>query len=198
MYQQINLYQPVFRRQRKVFSAATLLQVMLIAAIVLLGMYLHARWTLGHLQTTVDNLAGQYRQLEAQLGDLENPQAAGSVDVLDEVRRLQQTIDQRQTLLDGLARLAIRDNHAFGDFFEVLATRITPGLWLTGLSLTDDGTTELRGAALDPELVPRYLQDMPRQPRFSELQQGSVHISREDPGNAAVQFVLSSSPREML
>ena len=74
MYQQINLYQPVFRRQRKVFSAATLLQVLLIAAIVLLGMYLHARWTTGRLQTTVDNLSGQYQQLEAQLGSLENPQ----------------------------------------------------------------------------------------------------------------------------
>ncbi len=50
MYQQINMYQPVFRRQRKIFSAATLLKIVAMAAVLLLALYAHARWTLNGLQ----------------------------------------------------------------------------------------------------------------------------------------------------
>ena len=198
MYQQINLYQPVFRRQRKALSAATLLQVLLIAAAMLLGVFLHTQWTVNSLRSTADALASQYRHLETQLGNLENPHQSAADAVLDEVRRLQATIDARQALLERLARLTINDSHAFGDFFETLATLTTPGLWLTGIRLDMDGTTEIRGSAMDPALVPRYLQDMPAQTRFHTLLRGSVHITRDDPDNPAVDFVLSSTDREAL
>ncbi len=37
MRQQINLYQPVFRRERKVFSAVAMIQVLALVFVALLG-----------------------------------------------------------------------------------------------------------------------------------------------------------------
>jgi Tfp pilus assembly protein PilN len=198
MYQQINLYQPVFRRQRKVFSAATLLQIIVIAAVLLLGFFVHAQWTMNGLDSTVASLSTQYQQLEARLGILENAGSDGGFDVPGEVARLQQTLRERQALLDSFTRLDFRENIAFSEFFETLARRTLPGLWLTGISLTEDGETELRGSTLNPTLVPRYLQAMPDQPRFIALHQGSVHLSRADPKKPAVTFKLSSNAGEEL
>ncbi len=194
MYQQINLYQPVFRRQRKVFSAVTLLQISGVVAVLLLGFYLHARWTLHSLDTTVASLSTQYQQLENQLGYLE--QDSAGLDVGAEVEQLQQTLDQREALLENFARLDLRDSTAFSEFLETLARRTQPGLWLTGINLTEEGDTELRGSTLDPTLVPRYLQAMPDQPRFIALHQGSVHLTRTDPEITAVDFTLSSDTDE--
>ena len=194
MYQQINLYQPVFRRQRKVFSAVTLLQIIGVVAMLLLGFYLHARWTLHSLDTTVASLSTQYQQLENQLGYLEKDSTG--LDAGAEVEKLQQTLDQREALLENFARLDFRDSTAFSEFLETLARRTQPGLWLTGINLTEDGDTELRGSTLDPTLVPRYLQAMPDQPRFIALHQGSVHLTRTDPEITAVDFTLSSDSDE--
>ena len=38
MYQQINLYQPIFRKQRQIFSAVTMLQALGVVAVALLGL----------------------------------------------------------------------------------------------------------------------------------------------------------------
>jgi Tfp pilus assembly protein PilN len=197
MYQQINLYQPVFRRQRKVLSALTLLQVLVVAAVVLLVFFLQARWTLGGLDSTAVSLSNQYQQLEARLGILENTGDLARASVKSEAERLQSTIDERRTLLERFSRLTIRDSNGFAEFFETLARRSIPGLWLTGIVLTEEGETEIRGSTLDPTLVPRYLQDMPEEPRFIALHQGSVHLSRDDPSNPHVNFVLKSTPEAL-
>ena len=198
MYQQINLYQPVFRRQRKVFSAVTLLQIGAISGVLLLGFYVHAQWTMNGLESTVASLSTQYQQLEARLGILENAGSEDGFDVAGEIERLQRALHERQALLDSFSRLEFRKSTAFSEFFETLARQTLPGLWLTGISLTEDGETELRGSTLNPTLVPRYLQEMPDQPRFIPLHQGSVHLTRADPEKPAVTFKLSSNAGEEL
>ena len=57
MHQQINLYQPVFRRQHKVFSAVTLAQMVAVVLVLLLAILGHTRWNFagrrGSCQTAV-------------------------------------------------------------------------------------------------------------------------------------------------
>jgi hypothetical protein len=197
MYQQINLYQPVFRRQPRVFSALTLLQILGLASVVLFGFYLQASWTLNSLGSTVDSLSAQYRQLEARLGTLETTGNDNTASAQLEIARLQASLDERQSLLDNFSRLRFRESSAFGEFFETLATRTLPGLWLTGIRLTEDGETEIRGASVNPMLVPRYLQEMPAEPRFTALHNGSIQLARDDPARPAVSFILSSTREEL-
>ena len=50
---------------------------------------------------------------------------------------------------------------------------------------------------MDPTLVPRYLQGMPAEPRFSALHSGSIQLTRDDPARTAVSFILSSNREEL-
>ncbi len=199
MYQQINLYQPLFRRQQKILSAVTLLQVLAAVVALLLGIYGHARWQLAELERTQSALQLQYQQLEARLDMLET--AAPSTEHLAleaEIEQLQLTILERKELLSRLDRLPVGRSPGFAQFFEDLARQWSPGLWLTGVRLTRDGETELRGATLNPKLVPRYLQQLPDQPRFRSLNQGFVHLTRPEPDSREIEFVLIGREPEKL
>ena len=191
MYQQINLYQPVFRQQRKIFSAVALLQVLGAVTVLLLGIYGHARWQLAGLERTADALQLQHQQLDRRLAKLEAaPPSPEHVALEAEIARLQRTILERRELLGRFDQLQIGSSPGFGQFFEALARQSSPGLWLTGVRVTQNGETELRGATLNPKLVPRYLQQLPDQPRFRSLNHGSVHLSRPAPGSTEIEFVL--------
>ena len=72
MHQQINLYQPVFRKQQKVFSALTLLQISAAVLVLLILVTGHARWTLNDMRGTSRTLDAQLNTLKQQLGILED------------------------------------------------------------------------------------------------------------------------------
>ena len=42
--QQVNLYQPIFRKQKKVFSARALVQAVVLVAVALGGIFGYSRW----------------------------------------------------------------------------------------------------------------------------------------------------------
>ncbi len=194
MYQQINMYQPVFRRQRKIFSAATLLMILVMATVLLLSVYLHARWTLHGLQRTSADLTLNYRQLDARLVVLEADDASAAIAAAGNgIATLQEQISERTALLERIDRLAIDTAAGFGEIFETLARQDVPGLWLTAVELDQDGNTEIRGATLDPKLVPRYLQLMTQEPRLALLNNGTVSLTRPEPDQAEIDFRLSYS-----
>jgi hypothetical protein len=146
------------------------------------------------LQRTATALGQQYQQLETQLTVLETvKQPVADETVEAEIGALQDTILEHQALLAKIEQLAIRPNPGFGAFLEVLARHTLPGLWLTGIELREGGDVELRGTARDPQLVPRYLQQLPDEPRFKALRQGSVNIVRRESGKPEIDFVLDSS-----
>ncbi len=199
MYQQINLYQPLFRQQHKIFSAVTLLQILAAVLVLLLGIYAHARWQLAGLERTASALELQYQQLGARLDMLDTAAPPTERVALEaEIEQLQLTILERKELLSRFDRLPVGRSAGFAQFFEDLARQRSPGLWLTGVRLTRDGETELRGATLNPKLVPRYLQQLPDQPRFRSLNQGFVQLTRPAPDSTEVEFVLIGREPEKL
>lgn len=196
-YQQINLYQPVFRQTHKIFSTITLLQILAGITVLLLGLYIHAQIKLGSLQRTASALGEQHRQLDTRLTALQATEHAAPDDALaTEIRALEDTALEYRELLGKIEQLAIRPNPGFGDVLESLARHTLPGLWLTGLELRENGELELRGSARDPQLVPRYLQQLPDEPRFRALRLGSVNIVRREPGKPEIDFVLDSAGSE--
>jgi len=70
MHQQINLFQPLFRKQQKVFSATTLVQIVGAVTVLLLIFLGHARWTLANMEATANNMQKQYIQLQRQVSRL--------------------------------------------------------------------------------------------------------------------------------
>jgi Tfp pilus assembly protein PilN len=193
-YQQVNLYQPIFRVAPKIFSTVTLLQILAAVTLLLLGIYVHAQIKLAGLQRTASALGQQYQQLETQLAALEAVGQSATDGTLETgIGALQATAREHRELLAKIEQLAIKPNPGFGAFLEVLARHTLPGLWLTGIELREGGDVELRGTARDPQLVPRYLQQLPDEPRFKALRLGSVNIVRRESGKPDIDFVLDSS-----
>lgn len=191
MHQQINLFQPVFRKQHKVFSAITLAQISGAVVVLLLLLLGHASWTLRNMETTANNLQQQYDHLQQKIGTLEEALRTPDTDVLDnEIARLQTRIEERSELLTRFDNLAIENQRGFHKHFRTLAKQRVPGLWLEGVTVDGDAHIEIRGNTLDARLVPTYLQQLENQSELSETPFETVQLARPDTQQPQIGFVL--------
>jgi len=191
MHQQINLYQPVFRKQAIVFSATTLLQIAAAVLVLLLIVSGHARWALADMTATVQALETQVAGLGQQLGEIEDGQRTPDTEALDsEIDQLQQDIDQRNLLLTRFDQLVTQHENGFAAQFRALAEERLPGLWLEGITVNDSNRIEIRGITLDAKLVPKYLQQLERHKGLSKTAFEAVAMNRIDPDRPEIQFVL--------
>jgi len=198
MYQQINLFQPVFRKQEKVFGAATLLQIAAAVLLLLLTIFGHARWTLAGMNRTAQTLEQQVEKLTGQLAALEASTRTPDTAALDsEITRLHSNIEQRNNLLVQFDQLVTQHENGFATRFEALASEHVPGLWLEGVMIDRDNHVELRGIALDAKLVPLFLQQLERRRDLSAKPFETVSVTRMDSNAPQMQFVLRNFKGEV-
>ena len=191
MHQQINLYQPVFRKQHKVFGASTLMQILGAVLVLLLAIFGHANWTLAGMQTSLEALQNQYDHMQAEVTVLEAALDTPDTDPLNtEIDDLRARIEQRNSLLEQFELLTVRHINGFSSQFRMLAEQNISGLWLNGVSLDREGQMEIRGTALDEKLVPRYLQQLQKLPGLSRTPFETVSMARDEADKPYIQFVL--------
>ncbi len=191
MHQQINLFQPVFRKQHKVFSAATLAQITAAVAFLLLLLLVHASWTLANMKASADNLQQQYSHMQQEISALEDTLRTPDTESLDnEIENLQTRIEARSELLERFDDLAIENQNGFYNQFLTLAKQYIPGLWLEGVSVDNRARIEVRGGTLNAQLVPVYLQQLAKQSELSAMPFETVKMTRPDPEQPQIGFVL--------
>jgi hypothetical protein len=167
MSQQINLYNPIFLKQEKHFSARTIAQALGVIAVALGAFYAYAL-----VQTnTAERLASDHRrQIASQRDQLVKltPKfsAEGRSKALEsEVARLEAEVKARQSMLAALSTGELGNTAGFSEFLGALARQAVPGVWLTGFSIGDSGNDlQVQGRALRPELVPTYLKALNGEP----------------------------------
>ncbi len=191
MYQQINLYQPVFRKQEKIFGAATLLMIGGAVALLLLAIAVHAHWTLAGMDQAAQSLQQQVAHLSGQLSTLEAKRRTPDTAAIDQqISELRANIDQRNRLLTQFDQLLLQQENGFASWFENLAGLRLSGLWLDGISIDNEQHVELRGLALDARLVPRYLQQLEATEKGGKKSFATVSVTRLDSDQPQLQFVL--------
>jgi hypothetical protein len=191
MHQQINLYQPVFRKQHKVFSSLTLLQISAAVLFLLSIIVGHTRWTLASMETTALSLEQQHQDLAKKMGLLEDANRTPDTDAIDnEIEALNRNIDQRHYLLEQFDQLVVQHRDGFAAQFKALAKLRLPGLWLEGVTVNGDQQMEIRGITLDPKLVPIYLQELDKHGEFPGAAFETVSMTRMSNDEPYVQFVL--------
>jgi hypothetical protein len=178
LYQQINLYQPIFRKQRQIFAAATMLQAVGVVALALLGIYAYAYVQVGALEVAVVQLEGREKALLTQLTRIDPALGANRRAELEaEVRRLNATLLDQQRLIDVLRDQPLGGVHGFSGYLAALARQRTPELWLTEIGINGGAAAiELAGRSLSPELVPEYLQRLGAEPALAGQQFDSFAI----------------------
>jgi Tfp pilus assembly protein PilN len=197
--QQINLYQPIFRKQKIVFSAGTLLWLSIGFLVLLLAWSQLINQRVSHLEAEYERQLAAEQRAAGQLGELQrtlppdepDPQLEALVLQLEQQRdELQQTLSALQT------RMPVSETD-IGPRLDALADRVPHGLWLTGISLdkNGDGIT-LRGRALSPRLVPEFVGALADSPLFAGTAFRTVRVTASDDGQPGVQFVLSTATEE--
>jgi Tfp pilus assembly protein PilN len=184
--QQINLYQPMFRKERKRFSALALLQIGLACLLLLAAIGVYFQVHLHRLQASEQSLGSQHQHLEQTLAALRGNGEDPALAAMDtRIAELETRLRERESLLAGIARLATGRN-GFAPLLRALSQQRVPGLWLTGVHFEAGGReVQLRGVALEDGLVPRYLEILPEHEQLQALDFQQVQLQRrqsEDPG----------------
>ena len=198
MQQQINLFQPVFRREEKVFSARALVQVLVIALLLLVGAAAVLQVQLAKLSSTRGFLESQQRSLETQLTLLEaqaDPAALAAFD--SRIETLQTRLSDGELELAQMRDLLIERKTGFAPLLEALARHPQRGLWLTDIQL-QNGALELKGRTYDAALVPRYLDSLSADATLKRWSLSTVLVERHAEITDQLLFTLRADPAEAL
>ena len=156
MSQQINLFNPLYLRKEKYFSARTMLQSIGLIALGLAALYAYAL-----MQTReLERVSGDYgRQLAAQRDQFIKLGGQGRSKLLEtEVARLEADVRARGAVLGMVQGGEFGNADGFSRYFAAFGRHAMRGVWLTGFSVGESGNElKIRGRVLYPDLVPAYL-----------------------------------------
>jgi len=199
MSQQINLYNPIFRKQKKVFSSTTMLQAFALIVLVVAVFYFAVA-----LETPVLEIrsAETSRQLKAEL---ERLKAYGAGD--SPAERAKAIAERRKGLEAALSAntqaLAAFETEGgrvegYAQVLRALARVSVDGVWLTRINFArGKGDVSIVGRATRPELVPTYLERLRaeqvlRGSDFSRLEVTRPEAKAGASGPRTVEFMVSS------
>jgi len=191
MAQQINLFNPAFRRQRKHFSALTLLQSLGLLLAGIVAFYGYAIHQTRAMAQVADEAGKQLKLQTAQLATLTqeaSPQGRSRM-LEEEVARAGARLKQREEMLATLRTGGLGNTDGFARYLTAFARQSVSGVWLTGFSIGgDESVLLLNGRVLHAELVPAYIralnrEDVMRGRKVSELRM-TAREARDTAGTA--------------
>jgi cell division protein FtsB len=200
MYQQINLYQPIFRKQRQIFSAKTMLQALGLVSVALLAIYGYGSFRVGNLEAEVVQLEGRERALTTQLARIDPSMgSARRAELEAELARLNATLLEQQRLIEVLRDHPLGRTEGFSGYLAALGRQRMAELWLTAIAI--NGATsaiELSGRTLTAELVPVYMQRLGRETVLTGQRFDQFEIERDGETGEAVFHATSRAVTEAL
>jgi len=163
--QQINLFNPIFLKQKKHFSAKTMLQGLGLILLGSIAVVAYARLQLSNLNNeaiaTANRLKATQEQLTKVVTEYAPKKKSGALE--GEIKQAETDLKARQHVIDLVQRGDLGSTKGYSAYFRALSRQIVGGLWLTGFRI-DGGEIELRGRALQPELVPEYIARLGQEP----------------------------------
>lgn len=212
MSQQINLFNPIFLKQKKYFSALTMVQAL---GLILLGCALlsgYAQYRLGVLKQDAAATNAQLSQTQSQLQKISATYVPRqkTIAIEDQMHAAQTEVGSLQQVLHTLQDGEIGNTHGYAQYMRAFSRQIMNGIWLTGFQLKGAGSEiELSGRTLQPELVPLYISRLKHEAvlqgkSFATLEMQVPQISPSDTSNPTaedkpvrppyIEFSLRSSP----
>jgi hypothetical protein len=167
--QQINLFNPIFLRQKLYFSAVAMAQALGLIALGVVAIYVYQASQNAKLERVAADadrqLAERRTQLTAfarQAGD-----ASSSKALTAELDAAEARLVERRMLLDEVRTGAGGDVRGYSRHLAALARANIRGVWLTGLEIGKSAELTIKGRALDSALVPAYMSALNREEAFA-------------------------------
>ena len=157
MNQQINLYHPIFRKEEKKFSAATMLQAGVVVFAGIVMMYGYVWWRTHALRGQQQEVNAQYVTALARLNEVSAklPMRRSDPRLEQEVRDLERRIEAIQMIRTVARRDLFKGSAGYSDILVALARQSNAGLWITGLTISGGGeSVVLAGRTHAPGRIP--------------------------------------------
>ncbi len=207
MSQQINLYNPIFLKQKKIFSSQTMAQALGLLALGLLAFYGYARYQVANLQTEAGR--GAKRLVAAQTRAERMAQEFGprpkSADLETKIQQAEAELKALQAVQGALKQGSLAGADGFSPYLKAFARQTVEGLWLTGFSVSGSEMA-ISGRTLKPELVPEYIRRLSEEPvmqgrKFAMLEMRQPEAPPAKDGKPAavprfIEFTLQSAHQE--
>ncbi|OAI52020.1 hypothetical protein AYO46_06840 [Betaproteobacteria bacterium SCGC AG-212-J23] len=205
MSQQINLFNPLFLKQEKHFSARTMAQALGIVAIGLISLSVYALIAGAAAEHAAEQQRSELARQRDQLLKLGTQLASRGMDkaLEAELARAEAELKAKRATIEALGAGVLGNTAGFSDFFAAFGRRAMPGVWLTGFSIGDAGNElVVAGRALRPDLVPAYLHALNSEPMMRGRQviemrlaarevAASPEKARSEQPERYVEFVLN-------
>ncbi len=201
MSQQINLFNPIFLKQKKYFSVLTMLQALGLIALGSVLFYGYALYQISLLSKQADEMSRRYAAEQTRLTNFTNefsPQRSSQM-LEEELNQLTKQVAAQDALLALLKSGAIGNTEGYSEYMRAFARQTINGLWLTAFDITGDGSQmSLSGAVLDPQLVPAYIQRLGKEKimrgkTFATMQMQQPKKDAEKAAGRYVEFNLRSA-----
>lgn len=199
MNQQINLYQPIFRKERKILSFGALVYACVMVAATLLAISGYGWWQAMALQREIGILEAQHKGQVAQLERItrEVTKRVSADHTQNEILNLEKELQAERYILSVLDGKQLRNIKGFSAYFQSFSRQIIQGMWLTGFTVAKGGkTVEIRGSSLEPGLVPQFVQGLSNETRLKGTRFSVLQMLREEIEYQWVDFVLSAGDEE--
>lgn len=166
MSQQINLFNPIFLKQKKYFSATTMAQAL---GLILLGCVLLSAvmsYQVAMLSKEAESTSAQLSAQQAQLNQITAVSASRqkSKSLEDEVLKAEAEIKSLQQVFDIVQKGDFGNTKGYAEYMRAFARQAVNGVWLTGFSIQGAGNEiGLQGRALQAGMVPTYISRLKRE-----------------------------------
>lgn len=195
MSQQINLFNPIFLKQKRHFSALTMAQGLAVVLVGVLAMY---AFQVRQNQILARVLAQADQELEARriqitrFGKEFSTQGASRA-LGEQLAAAETRLAERRSLLDDVRTGVGGDVEGYSRYLAALARQTMPGVWLTGVDIGGKSSTlVIKGRALDSALVPAYMRALNRAAPLAGRRVDELRLTaKETPPNRDPQ-----APRE--
>jgi hypothetical protein len=202
MSQQINLFNPIFLKQKKYFSVTTMLQALGLIVVGSMLFYGYAWYQVQQLARQTQEMTKRYESEQKRLIKFTeefSPQRANQL-LSEELDTLEAQAKAQDKLLTTLKSGAIGNTQGYSEYMRAFARQSVDGLWLTGFDINGDGAQMvLQGAATGPQLLPAYIQRLSKEPvmhgkMFATLQMKQPKDAADKPlYRGYVEFSLQST-----
>lgn len=184
MSQQINLFNPIFLKQKKIFTVVPMAQAL---GVLLLGCLAMVYY--GNRQVSV--LARESETLKTRLASKQERMAAvdaefaprkKSAELEAELAYTQAHLQALREVSDILKRGDLGNTQGYAEYFRAFSRQSVSGLWLTGVSITGAGNEiTLQGRAMQAPLIPNYILRLKGESVMQGKTFGSLEIAQPVP-----------------
>jgi hypothetical protein len=199
MRQQINLYQPIFRQERRLFSAKMVGIALGAVALTLISIWLYGNSKVAGLESEVARMRTQFdeqQRIANAAGQLRSSRA-NPTQLQAHIAELSKELADRSHALQLLRSGAAGQTTGFSARLTALARQHVDGLWIDRLVFAGtSGSMSMEGRTLSAPLVPQYLKRLASESALQGTRFEEFHIQRPAQPTDAVgglRFEASSS-----